>query len=593
MHKNRPARSVGSRERGGSFAGRTKVMTESVESSEDLAKASVELTCNEEELVSILVEAAEAYGTMVRICGGWVRDKALGRVTKDIDVAVDNCTGAVFAERVSHVLAARARRSGDDQSAREPFSRVGVIAANPEQSKHLETATMRLCDVEVDFVNLRSESYADGSSRVPTSVAIGTPKEDALRRDFTLNALFFNAHTRTIEDWTGRGWSDLRAGLLRTPLDPRVTLLDDPLRALRGVRFAARYDFRLDEPLRAACADPEVRNALLTKVSRERIGKELRGALASKASGAARAVDELRRLNLASATLRVPEAKKFSGEARGTAGVKVPISNVYDDCSDPESPIWHLAARCVAAHASLAFPDNNLDLYQRDELNGWLASLALALSPLADCKVFSKKNKPASLPAAVCRDGLKLPTRDVDAAQALIDSSETCRQLVDRWHDIATNGRPPQALAEFRRDAGNLLFDLKEKWRAAFAVARARDVANIDHAWLQLEAHHPTLEPTAAAELNDKYRVVLAAINDDLHLDHVWTSLKPFFDGSQLIAELNIPKGPQVGRLIRAQKDFQLMHPDADQHACKVYLRNYLDTRRGTQEAAGSKKRRT
>jgi len=78
-------------------------------------------------------------------------------------------------------------------------------------------------------------------------MTFGTPEQDALRRDFTLNALFFNAHTRRIEDFTGRGWDDLRAGVLRTPLEPRVTLLDDPLRALRGVRFASRYGFVLDD----------------------------------------------------------------------------------------------------------------------------------------------------------------------------------------------------------------------------------------------------------------------------------------------------------------------------------------------------------
>ena len=147
----------------------------------------------------MLCAAAEPSGTTVRICGGWVRDKALGRVTKDVDVAVDNCSGAAFAERVSEVLAAR--------GGPEKRSQIGVIAANPEQSKHLETATMRLCGVEVDFVNLRSESYAEaGDTRIPT-MTFGTPEQDASRRDFTLNALFFNAHTRAIEDYTCKGLS--------------------------------------------------------------------------------------------------------------------------------------------------------------------------------------------------------------------------------------------------------------------------------------------------------------------------------------------------------------------------------------------------
>jgi tRNA nucleotidyltransferase/poly(A) polymerase len=66
-----------------------------------------------------------------------------------------------------------------------------VIHANPDQSKHLETARMKLAgDVWLDLVNLRSETYAS-DSRIPT-MEFGTPLQDALRRDFTINAMFYN-----------------------------------------------------------------------------------------------------------------------------------------------------------------------------------------------------------------------------------------------------------------------------------------------------------------------------------------------------------------------------------------------------------------
>ena len=157
---------------------KTKDMTATVTAA-DLAAAEVELTSDEQDLVQVLVAAAAAQQTTVRICGGWVRDKALGRVTKDVDVALDNCSGATFAERVVEALA-KGLEGGDGRGAAlAASSTVGLIAANPEQSKHLETATMRICGVEVDFVNLRSESYADaGDSRIPT-MAFGTPQEDA------------------------------------------------------------------------------------------------------------------------------------------------------------------------------------------------------------------------------------------------------------------------------------------------------------------------------------------------------------------------------------------------------------------------------
>jgi tRNA nucleotidyltransferase (CCA-adding enzyme) len=102
--------------------------------------------------------------------------------------------------------------------------RAKTIPANPEQSKHLETATMQLHGLSLDLVNLRSETYSV-ASRIP-QIEFGTPLQDAERRDFTINALFYNLHTKEIEDFTGRGLQDLRDGIIRTPLAPLVTFLD-------------------------------------------------------------------------------------------------------------------------------------------------------------------------------------------------------------------------------------------------------------------------------------------------------------------------------------------------------------------------------
>ncbi len=67
-------------------------------------------------------------------------------------------------------------------------------------------------------------------SRIPSTMAFGTPEEDAMRRDFTINALFFNITSEKVEDYTNRGLDDLRRGLVRTPLPAIETLVDDPLR---------------------------------------------------------------------------------------------------------------------------------------------------------------------------------------------------------------------------------------------------------------------------------------------------------------------------------------------------------------------------
>lgn len=82
-----------------------------------------------------------------------------------------------------------------------------------------------------------------------------------------------NAHA--VEDFTERGLDDLRKGLIRTPLAPFETFHDDPLRVLRCVRFASRLDFQLVPELAEAAANDVIRDALVHKISRERVGTEL------------------------------------------------------------------------------------------------------------------------------------------------------------------------------------------------------------------------------------------------------------------------------------------------------------------------------
>ncbi|CBJ26899.1 conserved unknown protein [Ectocarpus siliculosus] len=241
------------------------------------------LTKEEDKLFKTLLEMVEKekMGTTLRVAGGWVRDKLVGqeqgfhqrhlsKVNKmDIDIALDNCMGGDFAARLNRYLS----RRKSDPGARKRMSKVALIASNPEKSKHLETATLRIDNFWVDFVNLRTESYVQ-DSRIP-SINIGTPMEDSFRRDLTINSLFYNVNTGTVEDYTGKGTSDLRLGLVRTPLPPCETLLDDPLRALRAVRFASRLGFRVHPELMEAGRDPKVHEALCMKVSRERVGCEL------------------------------------------------------------------------------------------------------------------------------------------------------------------------------------------------------------------------------------------------------------------------------------------------------------------------------
>ncbi|KAH0472520.1 MAG: uncharacterized protein KVP18_004722 [Porospora cf. gigantea A] len=182
---------------------------------------SLPLSPVETQLCDLLKSFAQTVGTTPRLAGGFVRDKLIGKETHDIDVTLDTMTGAHFIDLFSDWL----------KTKDVTCSSVGVISRNPEQSKHLETATARILGLDIDFCNLRSERYAEGS-RIPT-VEMGTLQQDADRRDFCCNAMFYNVATGLMEDLTGRGLHDCTCGIIRTPLDPVITFLDDPLRILR------------------------------------------------------------------------------------------------------------------------------------------------------------------------------------------------------------------------------------------------------------------------------------------------------------------------------------------------------------------------
>ncbi|PSC76981.1 CCA tRNA nucleotidyltransferase 2 [Micractinium conductrix] len=218
-------------------------------------KDAIELTDEEHALFQELLDASKQAGlsTTLRCAGGWVRDKLMGRTSLDIDIALDNLLGREFADRINEYLKAHG----------EETHHVAVIMSNPEQSKHLETARMKVRGIWIDLVNLRSEEYAL-HSRIPT-MTFGTPEEDAHRRDFTINTLFYNINTGLIEDFTQQGLADLRAGIIRTPMQPKETFMDDPLRVLRAVRFASRFGFELEERLLEAAADDEVRYTNVSK----------------------------------------------------------------------------------------------------------------------------------------------------------------------------------------------------------------------------------------------------------------------------------------------------------------------------------------
>jgi poly(A) polymerase len=172
-------------------------------------------------------------GFAAYLVGGGVRDLLLGREPKDFDLATDASPDEV--RRLFRNCRLIGRRF-----------RLAHVHFGPEI---IEVATFRANGIGAD-----EHAYQREDGRILRDNVYGTLEEDAWRRDFTINALYYNIEDFSVVDYTG-GTADLDAGLVRLIGDPEQRYREDPVRMLRAVRFAAKLGFKIDEasaaPLRS------------------------------------------------------------------------------------------------------------------------------------------------------------------------------------------------------------------------------------------------------------------------------------------------------------------------------------------------------
>ena len=196
-----------------------------------------------ETLARSIVARLRAAGHQAYLVGGCVRDLLLGRAPKDFDVATD-----ARPDRVSELF----------ERSEQVGAHFGVVLVR-ENTSQVEVATFR-----------SDASYSDG--RRPDAVHFESdPRQDAMRRDFTINALLLDPDTNEVLDFTG-GREDLRRRVIRAIGDPDERFQEDHLRLIRAVRFAARLGFEIEPDTMTALRRL---HGLIVKVSPERVRDEL------------------------------------------------------------------------------------------------------------------------------------------------------------------------------------------------------------------------------------------------------------------------------------------------------------------------------
>lgn len=200
----------------------------------------------------------------VYLAGGAVRDMQLGKDPKDLDVVV---TGGIDAGMEFAKWATQHMQNFKMGSNPVLFPTYGTAKFTLQGIVH---QGIDLSDVDIEAVATRKEKYSTGSRK--PEVSAGDLADDVNRRDFTVNSLLKDLTNGEILDLTGLGKADIAAGVIRTPLNPDIIFSEDPLRMLRAVRFAFKYDW--DLPLFMIRALK--RNApQLINISNERIRDEL------------------------------------------------------------------------------------------------------------------------------------------------------------------------------------------------------------------------------------------------------------------------------------------------------------------------------
>ena len=234
------------------------------------------------------------YNSEMIVAGGWVRDKLMDKNSDDIDIAVNGIyekeplSGLDFAEEiykiskdivpfnVENVIIEKVssphklnvvNKSSDGNEDSNPALNGGAL----DISGKINGQSM---SQKIEFIRMRTESY-DPNSRQPIAVPSESFEEDAMRRDLTINNMGFNIKTRRLHDSSG-GLEDLNNGVLRTPIDPRKTLMEDPLRALRVIRFHSRYpNSKIDPEIIKTMSSNEFHNSYMKKVAPSRAGDEI------------------------------------------------------------------------------------------------------------------------------------------------------------------------------------------------------------------------------------------------------------------------------------------------------------------------------
>ena len=459
----------------------------------------------ESPIVATLADAFAKAGRELAIVGGPVRDALLDRPVHDLDFTTD-----AHPDEILKIV-------------------TPISTAQWDVGREFGTIGARIRGEQVEVTPYRADSY-DGTTRKPV-VAFGDSLEgDLVRRDFTVNAMAMRVPERTLIDPTG-GVEDLVAGRLRTPIDPRVSFGDDPLRMLRAARFASQLEFEVDP------ATTEAITALretLSIVSPERVQGEVVRLLATD--------DPVRGIRLLVDTGLMGE---FLPEVPALR-LEVDEHHHHKDVYEHSLTVVNQAIALEKTRRPDAVPDVALRLAALLHDIGKPATRRL--EPGGGVTFHHHDVKGARLARKRLR-ALRFDAATTDAVCLLIE-------LHLRFFGYAEGAWTDSAVRRYVRDAGDQLERLHILTRADVTTRNKRKANRLRSAYDDIESR-------------------IAALREQEQLD----AIRPDLDGNDIQRILGIPPGRDVGAAYRFLLDLRLDEGVLGADEAERRLRAWWDAR--------------
>lgn len=494
------------------------------------------------------------------IVGGFVTAKLCNISTNntreiDVDLAVSGITGEEFGKQFNEWMK---RNHNID-------IKFKAIEQNDSKSKHLATGTFHFNNIAFDVVGLRGNEQYANDSRVPsvkTDKAV-TLEDDALRRDFTVNAIYCNLMDRKIVDLVS-GIEDLQNGYLRTcNKDAFKTFFDDPLRLIRAIRHGiTKFGFKIDKSIVDCFYNKTLIDRLATIIARERLASEFLKILKGKNTFAA--MKFIVDFGIASVLFDV-ESDKFKSSFN-----LINMNN--DDTKDCGGMNEEMAverfeeglAYCQALHEIMNKKTNRAEISR--EISGifWLSSFLYPWRNMGyQCESNTKKKRipkgEESLIYYFCLDSLPGLSRNL--ASQIVTNCQLCKSLLEIIDKLILNKNDFESI---RLDCGVLLCQAKHNWTNIFLLVESMLLAQT------LNEKIITLQTISQWIVND---------SNLLHSKHknnkdCW-NWNPLISTNDLSKRYNIPKNKLFGMIIKDLKHLQLAQPNINKDDLNQWVKKW------------------